>query len=122
MESILRACRESRQTARLRPKEVGILLADIRHCLFLELPTQIQLFEPYQIGISFHFLNNRFQTAFYAHGIVHIRTKLLVMRNMSERFWLNLQYDYDRRLLELSKAAEIKKSVRPFRKLTACVA
>ena len=45
--------------------------------------------------------------------------RLSIFFNMSERFWLNLQYDYDRRLLELSKAAEIKKSVRPFRKLTA---
>ena len=84
-----------------------MLLTDIRHYPSLELPAQIQVFEPYQIGISFHFLDNRLhigysgeygryethgtdarlidlthcvQTTFYAHGIVHIRTKPLVKR------------------------------------------
>ena len=36
-----------------------MLLLDIRHYLSLELPAQIQVFEPDQIGISFHFLDNR---------------------------------------------------------------
>ena len=60
------------------------------------------------------------------HGKLRINAeyalRLSIFFNMSERFWLNLQYDYDRRLLELSKAAEIKKSVRPFRKLTVSMA
>lgn len=60
------------------------------------------------------------------HGKLRINAeyalRLSIFFNMSERFWLNLQYDYDRRLLEISKAAEIKKSVKPFRKLATCVA
>ena len=84
-----------------------MLLTDICHYLSFELSAQVQIFKPYQIGISFHFLDNRlyigysrkygrnethgtdaclidlahcFQAAFYAHGVVHIRTKLFVKR------------------------------------------
>ena len=41
-----------------------MLLTDIRHYPSLELPAQIQVFEPYQIGISFHFLDNRLHIGF----------------------------------------------------------
>ena len=60
------------------------------------------------------------------HGKLRINAeyalRLSIFFKMSERFWMNLQYDYDRRLLEVSKAAEIKKAVRPYRKLDACAA
>jgi len=60
------------------------------------------------------------------HGKLRINAeyalRLSLFFKMSERFWLNLQYDYDRRILEMSKAADIKKRVHPYTKLTTCVA
>ena len=42
--------------------------------------------------------------------------RLSLFFGMDEKTWLNLQNDYDRRVLENTKAAEIKLRVRPFRR------
>ena len=60
------------------------------------------------------------------HGKLRINAeyamRLALYFRMSERFWLNLQYDYDKRILEMSKAAEIKRRVHPLKTLAHCVA
>ena len=54
------------------------------------------------------------------HGKLRISAeyalRLSLFFGMDEKTWLNLQNDYDRRVLESTKAAEIKRRVRPFRR------
>jgi addiction module HigA family antidote len=44
--------------------------------------------------------------------------RLSLYFGMSEQTWMNLQYSYDRRLLESSKAKEIRARIKPLRKRT----
>ena len=53
---------------------------------------------------------------------VEYALRLSLFFGMDEKTWLNLQYDYDMRVLEKNKARLIRKRVKPASKLYPCCA